>query len=359
VAPKSRDKNPALKKPPSASQEMGEALREQPLAFDFFQAVRLMNRLLPDREVVGLFSDPSTEVIRFGAEADFSFPASQIAELKWPEGTQPRMNVNFMGLTGPNGVLPLYYSALICERMRANDTAMLEFFNIFNHRIISLFYRAWEKHHYTVAYERGETDTLSPHLMDLIGLGTSGLGSRLDIRDEALLFRSGLLSTHTRSAVGLRSLLIDYFDVPVEIEQFIGSWYPIDEETQCCFSGTSSDSERLGFGTVVGDEVWDQQSGVRVRLGPLTLKQYLDFLPDGSAHRPLLSLVRFFAGNELSIDVQLILKKEETPSCELGGEGPTAPRLGWLTWAKTKPRLSDPDESILEIRQRDSDPGTD
>jgi type VI secretion system protein ImpH len=246
-------------------------------------------------------------------------------------------------------VLPLYYSALLRERLRAHDSAMRAFLDIFNHRAISLFYRAWEKHRFTVAYERNDKDALSPHLMDLLGLGTPGLSSRQAVADEALLFRTGLLVEHVRSAAALRALLIDYFEIPVEIEQFVGRWHPIDRDTQCCFSDSGADSERLGFGTVVGDEIWDQQSAVRIRLGPLTLEQYREFLPDGPAHKPLAALVRFFAGNELDFEVQLVLKKEETPPCALGADGPAATRLGWMTWARTAPMERDPDDTILQI----------
>jgi type VI secretion system protein ImpH len=328
---------------------MEKILRQEPFAFDFFQAVRLLGRLLAGRQPVGRFSDPGTEIVRFGAGTEMGFPPSQIATLEWPEGGQPRMRVNFMGLTGPHGVLPLYYTALVRERLRARDRSLIEFFDLFNHRMISLFYQAWEKNHFTVGYERGDTDAISPHLMDLVGLGTPGLAARQEFPDEALLFRCGLLVSHCRSEAGLRALLTDYFDVPVAVEQFIGSWYAIDEDAQCRLSDTGSDSERLGFGTVVGDEIWDQQSGVRIRLGPLSLNQYLAFLPDGAAHQPLCALIRFFAGNEFDFEVQLVLRKEQVPPCELGGEGPTAPRLGWLTWASTSPPGHDPDQSILRI----------
>jgi type VI secretion system protein ImpH len=259
------------------------------------------------------------------------------------------LRVNFMGLTGPMGLLPLYYSSLIRERLRARDFAMRDFLDIFNHRAISLFYRAWEKHHFTVAYERGEEDRISPHMLDLAGLGTPGLAGRQDAPDEALLFRVGLLGTHVRSAAALRQLLMDYFDVPVEIEQFVGAWRALEADTQCMFSEAGSYSEQLGLGVVLGDEVWDQQSGVRIRLGPLSLEQYRGFLPDGGSHQPLRALVRFFAGNELDIEVQLALRKEEAPRCELGGEGPDAPRLGWSTWASSAPLREDPDQAILRI----------
>ncbi len=117
-----------LQDPPVENQrpqfaELERVLREQPFGFDFFQAVRLLGRILADRQPVGQFSSPRTEVVRFGTGADFGFPPSQIAALDWPRDAQPLMRVNFMGLTGPHGVLPLYYSALVRERLRARDSA--------------------------------------------------------------------------------------------------------------------------------------------------------------------------------------------------------------------------------------------
>jgi len=269
--------------------------------------------------------------------------------MEWPADDQPRMRVNFMGLTGPMGLLPLYYSALVRERIRAHDTTLRDFFDIFNHRAISLFYQAWEKYRFAIAYERGEGDRFSHHLLDLLGLGTPGLQNRQPLPDDGLLFYAGLLSPHARSATALRQLLMDYFDVPVEIEQFVGAWHALDDDTQCKFRETGGYSEQLGCGAVVGDEVWDQQSGARIRLGPLTLNQYLDFLPTGAAYEPLRALTRFFAGDELDFELQLVLKKEEAPPCKLGEEGSAAPQLGWLTWASSTPLTQDPEGTILRL----------
>lgn len=329
--------------------EIERLLREEPYSFEFFQAVRLLGLLFPEKQPVGRFASLRTEVVRFGANSDYAFPASQIARMEWTEDAPPLMRVNFMGLTGPMGLLPLYYSALVRERLRARDTAIGDFLDIFNHRAISLFYQAWEKYRFTVAYERGDEDRFSRYLLDLVGIGTPGLQRRQSISDEALLFYAGLISPHARSATALRQLLWDYFDVPVEIEQFVGAWHPLEADTQCRFSETGAYSEQLGVGAVVGDEVWDQQSGVRIRLGPLTLSQYLDFLPDGAAHEPLRVLARFFAGDAIDFELQLVLKREDAPPCKLGEEGAATPRLGWLTWARTSPLSHDPGDTILRL----------
>jgi type VI secretion system protein ImpH len=154
---------------------------------------------------------------------------------------------------------------------------------------------------------------------------------------------------HTRPASGLQQILWDYFNVPVEIEQVVGAWYPLEIPNQCKFDKASAISEQVGVGAIVGDEIWDQQSGVLIRLGPLSLKQYLDFLPTGSAHAPLQAMLRFYSGWEIDFQIQLVLKKDETPPCELGALGDASPRLGWVSWSKNQEMNRDPDDTILRI----------
>jgi type VI secretion system protein ImpH len=323
-------------------------LRKTPQEFQFFQAVRLLERLYPNRAPVGRFVSPSKEVVRFSAHASFPFPASQIQNIDWADGSAaPCVMINFMGLTGPSGVLPLYYTELIVERLRQKDRSMLNFFDIFNHRMVSLFYQAWEKYRFAIAYERGERDRFSHHLMDLIGIGSKRLENRVAVRDDSLLFYAGLLSMHTRSAAALERILADYFEIPVEIEQFVGAWQGLRESDLCRFDRGLGVSEQLGGGAIVGDEIWSQQAGVRVKLGPLGLTQYLDFLPSGTAYDSVRSLAKFVSRGEIDFEIQLILKKEEVPACELGLEDSVAPRLGWTSWAKTRPLGQDASDTIL------------
>jgi len=326
-----------------------ERLRNEPYLFEFFQAVRLLERFLPDKVEVGKFAPPSAEVARFLANSTLVFPASEIQALTWPAKGPVEMKVNFMGLTGPEGVLPIAYTVFLMERARAGDSASTDFFDVFNHRIISLFFQAWGKYRFWIAYERGERDQFSHHLLDLIGLGTAGLQDRQSVPDDSLLFYSGLLAQHPRSAVALEQILIDYFDVPVEVEQFAGGWYELERSDQCSFQGKGSYSEQLGVGAVLGDEVWDQTARVRVKIGPLTLAQYEEFLPTGSAFEPLRVLTRFFANDELDFEVQLMLKRDEVPRCELGADGESPPRLGWTTWGRTREMTRDPADTVLRL----------
>jgi type VI secretion system protein ImpH len=326
-----------------------DVLHDDACSFEFFQAVTLLQRLHSERQPVGRFSKPEDEAVHFRAHNTLAFPASQIQEIEYPENFPPQMSVNFMGLTGPMGVLPYCYTELILERARAKDRTLPAFLDIFNHRMISFFYRAWEKHRFPVTYYLGDEDLFTHHLLDLIGLGTPGLQDRQAAPDDALLHFTGLLGMQSRSAAALEAILRDYFLVPVEVEQFSGAWYRLDPSTQTCMEEEDHASEQLGGGAVVGDEIWDQRSRVRVKLGPLTLAEYRDFLPEGTAFEPLRALTKFFCNDEFDFEVQLMLARDEAPRCEVGFEGDAAPRLGWVTWLKSAPLDRDPGDTILNL----------
>jgi type VI secretion system protein ImpH len=326
-----------------------ERLFEEPYSFEFVQAVRLMRLLYKNRSSVGLFQPPRTEVLHFGVVPSLSFPASEVFSLERREDSPPLMRVNFFGSVGPLGVLPIYYTELVANRVQARDYTLRDFLDIFHHRLISLFYRSWQKYRFMVGYERSEGDQFSQYLLDIIGLGTPGLQNRQKISDTSLLYYAGLIAQHPRSAAALEQIVSDYFRVPARVEQFLGAWYRLSEDAQCNLDDTEFDSQQVGFGVVVGDEIWDPQARVRLVLGPLSLTQYLDFLPSGTAHQPLRTLVRFFAGDQLDFEVQLILTRGDVPACEIGGTGETSPQLGWLSWGKTMAMDRDPGETILQL----------
>jgi type VI secretion system protein ImpH len=262
------------------------------------------------------------------------------------------MTVAFMGLTGPLGVLPRHYTELLLERMRRKEQPLRDFLDLFNHRLISLFYRAWEKYRFPVAYERAalqhqEDDRFTLYLFDLMGMGTKGLRGRLEVDDAALLFYTGLLAQHPRSASALAGLLQDYFGVPVAVSQFVGQWLRLSAESRSRLGAGAAYNNALGVSAVAGERVWDQQAKFRVRVGPLTFAEFCQFLPGGSALRQLVQLSRFFAGLACDFDVQLILKAAEVPRCRLGKPGEPAARLGWSAWLKTQEFTHDAEEAVF------------
>jgi type VI secretion system protein ImpH len=330
-------------------------LHDTPTAFEFFQAVRLLERLHPDRPRVGEIADPTREVVRFSVNPSIAFPAAEINTLELGNGEPARMNVNFFGLVGPVGVLPYPYSMWLLERARARDGAPAAFLDLFHHRLIALFYRAWLKNNVTASYESNPEGQLSLHLLDLIGEGVQAEHRGITPLQKKLLFYGGLLGPQPRGAVGLEQFLEDIFDVHIEVEQFVGGWYRLPLSDQCAMGEDDGPSTQLGIGAVAGDEVWDQQTRVRIRMGPLAAEQYADFLPSGAAHALLRWLVRFFSRDAFDFELQLVLAKEEVPACVLGSA--TAQPLGWSTWIRTRPFTHDPDQTIVQLQSLPTDQG--
>jgi type VI secretion system protein ImpH len=326
-------------------------LEQEPYSVRFFQAVRLLERLYPERNPVGLFVTPSSEVVRFSSVPTLTFPASEVHGLVEREDGQSVLQVNFMGLCAAVGALPDPYVEFLLERAKAKDRAPAEFFDLFNHRIISLFYRAWQKYRFYIAYERtgSSEDLISRKLLDLIGLGTKGLTHRMNIEDEACLYYCSLLAQRRPTAQGLRQLIEDYFDVPVAVEQFTGTWNRLPPGNLTCLLDQGVFSERLGMGTVVGDEFWDQHGTITLRLGPMSFDRYCEFLPGASASRELCAWLRFYANREFDFVIRLVLERSGTPPAELGAEGPQASRLGLVSWVRNRPMERDPDEATYRV----------
>ena len=318
---------------------LDQTLVEHPYEFDFFQAVRLLGLILPERPDVGTDAKPTEEVVRFKSRQSLEFPASAIHALDI-ESDPARMVIAFMGLTGFEGVLPHHYTEHILARAGSRDLAMAEFFDLFNHRLISLFYRAWEKHQLPAVYHKAAArkslpDAFTQYFFDLIGMGTDGLRGRLAIPDEALLRYAGLFAQVPRSASVLRGILRDHFGVPVEVEQFDGAWRLLESDELCNLEDRDIRNQ-LGVGAIAGEVVWDPQARFRIRLGPVPLSRFVSFLPGADAVRELDGITRLYVGEVLQFEWQVVLKGDEVPWCAIGDESESGPRLGWCAWLKTE-----------------------
>ncbi len=356
------------------SASVSQQLTEEPYRFDFFQAVRLLERIAQEksesdpayrRYPVGKDHPPHQEIVHFRALVSQSFPPAEIASLTDPRYDEPsdphgevrEMVVSFMGMTGPAGVLPRHYTQLVIDRTRKKDFALRNFWDLFNHRAISLFYRAWEKYRLPVAYERAardsedhEEDLATRCLYSLIGLGTPGLRGRLELDDQALLYYAGHFAHFPRSAVSLELMIEDYFELPAKVLQFQGQWLYLSEEDQSRMPTADEpqgQNMQLGVNVVVGERVWSIESKFRIRLGPLTYRQFQRLTPRGDTLVPLSQMIRTYAGPELDFDVQPVLLADEVPACQLGGDDSDPSCLGWNTWLSSQPLADDVDEAVF------------
>lgn len=345
--------------------------------FSFFQAVRLVDLMFAaePQQRTGYGSTPLSEPLRFRARASLAFPASELyalgfdpedgqqfdARQRTPRGLdwqQPRipleMTINFFGLFGPKGVLPLHYTELVLRRIRQGDFALRDFLDMLSHRLAGFFYRAWAKHRLAIGYEwvahwqrRAATpqagaqlpvDDFSRYLLSLMGLGQPTLQNRLTVSDESLRYYCGLFAQQRRPAIALSGLLRDYFQLDageLRIAEFIAQVSPLPVAEQSQLGDWNCD---LGFSTVVGDEVLLEGSKFELILGPFTLARFRQFLPPqeqqsvGDFFRRLVQLTRLFVGPELDFDVRLLLKKEAAYLCQLGDQEDVAAILGVAAW---------------------------
>lgn len=328
---------------------LARELLDEPYRFGFFQAVRLLERMDPQRQAVGRDGDVGREAVRFRTRQTLTFPPSEIYDITSDgegEANPPEMTIAFLGLTGPLGVLPHHYSELVMERARHKDTALWSFFDIFNHRILSLFYRVWEKYRFPIAYERGELDEFSSSLFSIVGIGTDKLRGRLTLDDQVLLHYGGLIAQRPHSASAIAALVGDYFGVTVAAHQFSGQWLKLGEDVTQLGQANS----QLGVATIAGARVWDAQSKFRIRVGPLSLKEFQAFVPVGSAFQPATELLRLLVGLEFDFDLQLVLKAEMLPFCVLETGSESQPMLGWTSWLKTRAVVEDDDQVVLSAK---------
>ena len=326
-----------------ALQALFAALSESPYRHDFYQTLRRLECLFDSKPRWGHSRRPVDDGIRFGQQPELSFaPAPLSAFETGRDGRPSRLFVRLFGLFGPNGPLPLHITEYARDRLyRAGDPTLSRFLDLFHHRFVTLFYRAWAQAQPHVNRDRPNEDRFATYIAALIGLAPNALRDRDRLPDLAKFFHVGALIRHTRNAEGLRTILLHFFRVPVQIEEFVGQWMALDERDR---TRLARDGATLGFGAVAGTHVWDRQSKFRVRLGPLTFSQYEAFLPGGTFVQKLVDWVRLYTTLEFAWDVRLILRRSDVPRLVLGQQG----RLGWTTWLGQRHTDTDADDLCFE-----------
>jgi type VI secretion system protein ImpH len=229
--------------------------------------------------------------------------------------------------------MPLHVTEYIYDRQQHhNDPTLARFLDIFNHRMISLFYRAWACHRQTVSHDRPHDDRFSAYIGSLIGIGRESVQHRDAVPDAAKLHYSGHLACQTRHAEGLGAILEDYFGIATRIQEFIGQWMRLPDQYRCRL-GESADNAAVGVNLVVGSQVWDCQQKFRIVMGPMNLQDYERMLPGSDSFTALQAWVRNYVGDALNWELQLILEAVEVPQVHLGQSG----RLGRTMWIKGRP----------------------
>jgi type VI secretion system protein ImpH len=340
-------------------------LAHAPHRFGFFEALRRVQQAEPQKPRIGTSARPAEDALRLGQPPSLAFAASTLASFECrDDGKPPRMQVNAFGLFGPSGPLPSHLTEYAHERQHnAGDPTFARFADVFHHRMLSLFFRAWATPEPAVDMDRPQSSQYMAQIGALIGIGLPVLRNRDAMPDDAKLHHAGHLANQTRNAEGLQAMVADLFGLPVAIEQFVGEWIELPADGQCRVGGDqgnagppqvsllplggadaarrpwgrSESASQLGINTLLGQRTWCAQHKFRLRLGPMAWADYQRFLPGKAALTQLQAVVRNVLGDELAWDLELVLKQPEVPAAQLCATH----QLGWSMWLGQRPVPAD------------------
>jgi len=314
----------------------------------FFQAVRMI--LNHTKTTIGRDHSPTKDALKLRAHPSVAFPSGEIgavvsgsstrnsqSQSQSSQSKKPTIEATFFGIYGPESALPLHYTQLIIDRIRNKDYSLREFLDLFNHRLISLFYRAWEKHHFPIAFETAlraeQPDLMTDALLSIVGFGSQAVQKRLRIPESAWLHFAGIKALRGARGEALEKMVTTHFRVAVNVIPFKGEWLRIPKDQQSSM-GTpklgQSLGNQLGVDSVAGSQIWAIEHRFRIQLGPMSLETFRSFTPTSKNLLPLAQLVRTYVGPTFDFDVQVVLVRTEVPGTSLASVGGS--RLGWDSW---------------------------
>jgi type VI secretion system protein ImpH len=338
-----------------------ERLYRQPHGFEFFQAVRRLEQWFVREEGLQR-EDVLARRIAFRNSLSLAFPASEIEKFE-PEpddaqgsgrgpATPPspcprRVSITpaFIGLLGPGGPLPAFYTQECAQReAHGRSDATRAFLDVFLQRIVVLLYEAWRKHRLPVRYETDPRGEFLPLVLSLAGLGQDALRDRMraaegGVRDATVAYYAGLVQKRPLSAAALQQILSDHFRVRVAVTQFVGQWFTLSAAHQ---SALGLRNCGLAGSAIAGERVWQRSLRVRLALGPMSFAVFGRFLPGREGHVALVELVTLLTGVAVDYDVRLSLKAADVRGVTL--DMASTPRLGWNTFLLTAPAHRDRDD---------------
>lgn len=333
-----------------------EQLKLEPYRFDFFQAVRLLERSVIfetdeffSGQVAGA-TPPTGEMIRFSAQTSLAFTAADVLKVQFRSHIEASeddclkkqyfMEVGFGGLTGSQGVMPYFLTELVQKELKGRSSALKDFLDIFNHRHLSLFYQAWHKYQMPANYERAsltksrDPDLFTQALASIAGLGTSEARYRMPLPDEALYGMAGHLGRQQCSAAALASMIRQYFGLDVSIEQFHGQWDELPEDVRTRLPDgqlRQGVNNALGVNTLLGSRCFQAQNKFCVIVQPMEFEDYMTLAPGSEKLEALKAFIQFSAGIEMDFEISVTLSTNQVPAVQLAGDGSHQPMLGWNT----------------------------
>ena len=302
-----------------------EEATQEPWRFDFFATMRRIERSYKDRPRIGDTAALREEYVSLGQDPYLEFPASNLSAVETTASGRLRVLVKFLGFLGPQGALPLATTEEAFAWHVMRDDAFPRFLDLLSNRFIQLFFRAWADARPIAQHDRPDADRFVTYIGATIGIGSRPYQGLDTVPDPAKLAFAGLIGAKAKGASRLRSLLSGLFGTKVEIDEFVGSYLPLDEGDR---SKLGQRNSGLGTSMLMGASVFSVQDKFRVRIYTQDMEEYLSFMPTGGRCEPMADVVFFYMGDELDWEVELAIPAGKVKPVELSKFG----QLGWTTW---------------------------
>lgn len=310
---------------PGDTPDFWHRLEAEPWRFDFYTVLRHLERTHKDAPRIADSSARREEYVALGQDPFTDFPASNLARVVRRDDGALRVFVQYLGLLGPQGALPLALTEEAHGYVLAGDDAFARFLDLFNTRFIQLFFRAWADARPIAQADRPDDDRFIAYIGSAIGIGSPPYRDLDSVPDAVKLGFAGVLGSQVKSASRLAGAICGIFEATAQIDEFAGMRLDLEPED---FSRLGRRNNTLGTGALLGKTVFSVEDKIRIRIFTRDLAQYLRFLPTGDLCGPLADLVFFYNGEQLDWDVELAIATGEARPVRLGEFG----QLGWTSW---------------------------
>ncbi|WP_049601773.1 type VI secretion system baseplate subunit TssG [Yersinia bercovieri] len=306
---------PMERKSQSASARLIEQLWDKLPYTQFYRFCQLLEQSQPDAPPLGSHWQVRHDPGRFRPHPGMGFPASEFKRVEIPAHPHlpPTIRTTFMGLYGVESPLPTAYIDDITQRREGHE-AVSDFLDIFNHRLITQYYRVWRKYSYPASFSPGGTDKTSRYLLSLCGLGIEGCAQNIATPVSRFLALTGMMRLPTRTSEGIIALVQllapetdahviahDRCRIPLRNPLALSARHPVS----------------MSNSPVMGSHALDVNSQVLLQLKTDNPDEAREWLPGGQLHTDLMALLHVYLGSRLHVRLQLTVLRALLPDAQL------------------------------------------
>lgn len=315
--------HPMERESQSATARLTAQLRDDISRTNFYRFCQLLEQSQPDAPALGSTWKISNDPIRFRPNPGMGFPAGEFKRLDIPDEPEKPASamITFMGLYGVESPLPTACIDDITQRREGHE-AVSDFLDIFNHRLITQYYRIWRKYSWPASFQPGGKDKTSQYLLSLAGLGLKGCAENIATPISRFLALPGLMRLPTRTSEGIMAIVrLLAPDSRAEIVPHD----PARVALKSTLRMSANCPVTLANRPVMGSHAIDVNHQAHLRLSTDNPDEAISWLPGGALHRDFLALLQVYLGARLDLRITLTLARELLPdaalSCKTGGNG--------------------------------------